>query len=145
MRCFLLATPINETEISTPTSQWMQTKGPEGGIVSTLFTTTRGDIYAGTSTNLYKLSDDKQEWRLVIAGRPTSLSLQDWIMSIGQHIAEWDDTLYITTDTEVLASTDQGETWTSLGAHPKGQPVGFVIADAVPGSEVDMTLNLASR
>ena len=136
------ATPVNETEISTPKSQWIQTKGPEGGIVSTLFTTTRGDIYAGTSTNLYKLSNDEREWRLVIAGKPTSLSLQDWILSIGQHMAEWEDTLYITTDTEVLASTDQGETWNSIGAHPEGQPVGIVVTEGISGAGVDRTLNL---
>ena len=132
----------DETEVLNREPQWIQTKGPEGGIVSTLFTTTRGDIYAGTSTNLYKLSDDAREWRLVIAGRPTSLSLQDWIMSIGQHMAEWNDTLYITTDTEVLASTDQGETWNSIGAHPEGQPVGMVVTEGISGAEIDRTLNL---
>ena len=138
----LFAALVDETDVSTQKLQWIQTKGPEGGIVSTLFTTTRGDIYAGTSTNLYKLSDNEREWRLVIAGRPTSLSLQDWIMSIGQHMAEWDDTLYITTDTEVLASTDQGETWDSIGAHPEGQPIGIVVTEGIPGAEVDRTLNL---
>ena len=134
---------VDETEVSTPKSQWIQTKGPAGGIVNTLFTTTRGDIYAGTSTNFYKMSDDGHSWKLVIAGSPTSLSLKDWIMGGTQQMVERDGTLYVATDAEVLTSTDHGETWTSLGAHPKGQPVGMIITDGGSGAEADMTLNLA--
>ena len=35
---------LDDTEVSTPKPQWVQTKGPAGGLVQTLFTTTRGDI-----------------------------------------------------------------------------------------------------
>ena len=132
---------VDETEVSTPKSQWVQTKGPAGGLVQTLFTTTRGDIYAGTSTNLYKLSDDGHGWKLVIAGSPTSLSLEDWIIG-GIQMTEHGDTLYFATDTEVLASTDSGETWNSLGAHPKGQSIGIVVTDGISGAAGDLTLNL---
>ena len=132
---------VDDTEVSTPKPQWVQTKGPAGGMVNSLFTTTRGDIYAGTSTNLYKLSDDGHGWKLVIAGSPTSLSLEDWIIG-GIQMTEHGDTLYFATDTEVLASTDSGETWNSLGAHPKGQPIGIVVTDGISGTAGDLTLNL---
>ncbi|MYA57554.1 sigma-70 family RNA polymerase sigma factor [Candidatus Poribacteria bacterium] len=135
---------VDETEVPTPEPQWIQTKGPAGGLVNTLFTTTRGDIYAGSYTNLYKLSDDGPSWKLVIAGSLSSLNMKDFIIgSNTQQMVERDDTLYIAIDAEVLTSTDYGETWDSLGAHPKGQPVGLVITDAVPGAEADITLNLA--
>ena len=134
---------VDETEVSTPKPQWIQTKGPAGGLVNTLFTTSRGDIYAGTSTNFYKMSDDGHSWKLVVAGGSTSLSLKDWMMGGTQQMVERNDTLYIATDGEVLTSTDDGETWTSLGAHPKGQPVGLVITDTVPGAEADTAMNLA--
>ena len=134
---------VDETEVSTPKPQWIQTKGPAGGLVNTLFTTRRGDIYAGTSTNFYKIADDGQSWKLVVAGGSTSLSLKDWMMGGTQQMVERNDTLYIATDGEVLTSTDYGETWASLGEHPEGQPVGFVITDGVPEAEADMTLNLA--
>ena len=134
---------VDETEVSTPKPQWIQTKGPAGGLVNTLFTTRHGDIYAGTSTNFYKMSDDGHSWKLVVAGGSTSLSLKDWMMGGTQHMVERNDTLYIATDGEVLTSTDDGETWTSLGAHPKGQPVGLVITDTVPGAEADTAMNLA--
>ena len=134
---------VDDPEVSTPKSQWIQTKGPAGGLVNTLFTTTRGDIFAGTSTNLYKVSDDGHSWKLVIAGDPTSLSLKDWMMGGTQQMVERDDTLYVATNGEVLTSTDDGETWTSLGAHPKGQPIGIVITDGLPGAEAELTMNLA--
>ena len=79
---------VDETEISTPKPQWVQTKGPAGGIVNTLFRTTRGDIYAGTPTNFYKMADDGHSWKLVIAGSSTSLSLKDWMMGGTQQMVE---------------------------------------------------------
>lgn len=140
---FFAAALVDETEVSTPEPQWIQTKGPAGGLVNTLFMTTRGDIYAGTATNFYKMADDGHSWKLVVAGGPTSLSLKDWMMGGTQQMVERDDTLYVAINAEVLTSTDEGETWTSLGAHPEGQPVGFVITDGVPGAEDGVTLNLA--
>ena len=139
----LAAALVEETEVSTPKPQWIQTKGPAGGNVNTLFTTRRGDIFAGTATNLYKMADDGHSWKLTIAGGSTSLSLKDWMMGGTQQMAERDDTLYITTDGAVLTSTDHGETWTSLGDHPKGRAVGMVITDVVSGTESDMAINLA--
>ncbi|RKU19113.1 hypothetical protein C6500_11820 [Candidatus Poribacteria bacterium] len=139
----LFAALVDETEVPTPKPQWIQTKGPAGGLVNTLFTTTRGNIYAGTSMNFYKLADDGHSWKLVIAGSPTSLSLKDFIIGGEQQMVERNDTLYIAIDGAVLTSTDEGETWNSIGAHPKGQPIGLVITEAVPGAEADITLNLA--
>ena len=132
----------DETEVSTPKLQWIQTKGPTGGIVSTLFTTTGGDIYAATSTNLYKMANDGHSWKLVNAGSSTSLNLQDFIMGGTQQMVESDNAIYVATNGEILTSTDYGETWTSLGEHPKGQPIGIVITDEVIGTEADRTLNL---
>ena len=123
------AAAVDETEISTQTPQWTQTKGPEGGIVNSLFTTTRGDIYAGTPSSLYKLSEDSGAWKHVNTWSANSLSLQDWIAG-GIQMTEHGDMLYLATDTEVLASGDNGETWNSLGPHPEGTPRGFVVTDA---------------
>ena len=119
---------VDETEVSTPKPQWIQTKGPEGASVNTLFTTTGGDIYAGTPTSLYKLSDDQRAWKLVSAGMETARSVEDWITSGGKMV-EHNGTLYVATDTEILTSTDSGSTWNSLGSHPKGAPAGLVITN----------------
>ena len=123
------AAPIDETEVSTPTPQWTQTKGPEGGIVNSLFTTNSGDIYAGTPTSLYKLTQDSRAWKHVNSRSASSLNLQDWIVGAIQ-MAEHGDMLYLTTDTEILASKDKGETWDVLGPHPKGGSRGFAVTDS---------------
>ncbi len=120
---------IDDTEVPTPKPQWTQTKGPEGGIVNGLFTTNSGDIYAGTPTSLYKLTADTRAWKHVNSRSASSLNLQDWMVGAIQ-MAGHGDTLYLATDTEVLASVDNGETWHSLGAHPEGPPRGFAVTDA---------------
>ena len=120
---------VEETEDSTPTPQWVQTKGPEGGIVNSLFTTDSGDIYAGTPTSLYKLTADSRAWKHVNSRSASSLNFQDWIVGAIQ-MSEHGDMLYLATDTEILASENSGETWDVLGDHPKGAPRGFVVTDA---------------
>ena len=113
----------------TPTPQWTQTKGPEGGFVNNFFTTDSGEIYAGTSTTLYKLGADGRAWRRVNARRLGSLSIQDWLGTAAQ-MAAHGNMLYLATDTEILVSEDKGETWHTLGTHPKGIARGFVVTDS---------------
>ena len=123
------AAATDETEVATPTPQWTQTKGPEGGFVNNFFTTNSGDIYAGTSTSLYKLGTDGRAWRRVNARRLGSLSIQDWLGTAAL-MAAHGNMLYLATDTEILASEDKGETWHTLGTHPKGVSIGFVVTDS---------------
>ncbi|MDE0399237.1 MAG: sigma-70 family RNA polymerase sigma factor [Candidatus Poribacteria bacterium] len=126
---FFAAAAADETEIATPQLQWTQTKGPEGGFVNNFFTTNAGDIYAGTSTSLYKLGADGRAWRQVNARKLGSLSIQDWLGTAAQ-MAAHGNMLYLATDTEILASEDKGETWHALGPHPKGIARGFVVTDS---------------
>ena len=126
---FFAAALVEETEDSTPTPQWTRTKGPEGGVVNSLFMTHSGDIYAGTPSSLYKLTADSGAWQPVNAWNASALSFQDWIAG-GIQMVEHGDGLYLATDTEVLVSTDTGDTWRSLGPHPKGAPRGFAVTDA---------------
>lgn len=125
----IAAALVDEEDVSTPDTQWVQTKGPEGGVVNSLFTTTLGDIYAGTPTSLYKLTKDSRTWKLVNTGSVSSLSLQDWLAG-GIQMTEYRDMLYLATDTEVLVSEDNGESWDSLGTHPEGAPRGLAVTDS---------------
>lgn len=117
----------NKPKIQISKVQWIQTKGPEGGAVNNLFTTSDGNIYARTSTGLYRLTDDKQAWNPIDINnelsRNTSHHGNNW------QITEWRDAIYVVTDAKVFISTDNGETWKLLGAHPKGHPIGLVIID----------------
>ena len=126
---FFAAAAADETEASTPQLQWTQTKGPEGGIPNNFFTTDSGDIYAGTSTALYKLEADGRAWRRVNARKVGSQSIQDWLENSAQ-MAAHGNRLYLATDAEILASEDKGETWQALGMHPKGIARGFAVTDS---------------
>jgi RNA polymerase sigma factor (sigma-70 family) len=114
------AVPVDEVEVSTPKPQWIQTKGPEGGTVNTLFVTSNGDLFAGAGTNLYRIADDGQAWNLINFNTSFKGSWQ---------LTERNNTLYVVTDTEVLASEDKGQTWNSLGVRPEGQLIGVVRTD----------------
>ena len=126
---FFAAAAVDAAEELTPTPQWTRTKGPEGGVVNNLFTTNSGNIYAGTPSSLYKLTEDSRAWKHVNTWSASALSLQDWLAG-GIQLTEHGDRLYLATDTEVLVSEDTGETWHSLGPHPKGAPRGFAVTDA---------------
>ncbi|MYH79632.1 sigma-70 family RNA polymerase sigma factor [Candidatus Poribacteria bacterium] len=112
--------PVDTTEVSTPKSQWNQTKGPEGGVVNNLFMASNGDVYARSGTDLYRLTNDRSTW--IPANTDVSIK-GSWQM------AEHEDTLYIVSDTETLASVDRGETWRVQGARPKGALIDTVITD----------------
>lgn len=125
--------PVNTTEVSTPKPQWTQTKGPEGGVVNSLFMASNGDVYARAGADLYRLTDDRSTWIPTNTNRSINGSSQ-----MTQH----EDTLYIVSDTEVLASADRGSTWNSLGTRPEGQLIGTVITDEVPGAQANITMYL---
>ena len=139
----LFAAALDEdAENSKLQSQWVQTKGPEGGEVPTLFKTTRGDVYAGAQNGLYRLTDDGTAWKLIsnIKG-PSHIALIEglkWWPVVERH-----DTLYLATNKEILASTDRGETWEALGESIEGQLVDMVITDGIPGTQSEMTIYLA--
>lgn len=131
----------NEPKIQTSKVQWIQTKGPEGGAVNNLFMTSHGDIYARTSTGLYRLTNDKQAWNPIDINNELSANTShhgnNWQMT------EWRDSVYVVTDTEVFISTDNGETWKLLGAHPKGRPIGLVIIDKRSAENPALVMYLA--
>ncbi len=122
------ASETDEVVDSEPKDKWIQTTGLAGGVVPTLFATTRGDLYAGTLNNLYRLSDDGTTWELIKTRNAPSLNANNKEIGWGAML-EKDNTLYLATDTEVLSTTDRGETWKTLGEHPAGFPNGLVITE----------------
>ncbi|MDE0637382.1 MAG: sigma-70 family RNA polymerase sigma factor [Candidatus Poribacteria bacterium] len=138
----LAAAHADETEISKPIRQWSDVKGPEGGTVGALFTTNRGDVYATSQNGLYRLTDDGQSWKLI---NTIKYSVRDALTgrNVFRYMAEWQNTLYRAVDKEILASTDGGVTWKVFCECIKGELVGMVITDQIPGGQSDMTIYLA--
>jgi len=138
------AAQSDEAETSKPRRKWAQTKGPEGGVVFTLFTTDRSDVYAATRNNLYRLTDDGQAWKLIYSIKYSLRDAVTWRNAFG-HVAEWHDTLYRAVDSNIFASTDRGETWTDFCECIKGELVGMVITDEIRGGQSDRTIYLAYK
>ena len=122
------AANAEENDSSNIDRQWIQTNGPVGGVINTLFSTTNGDIYAGTSSTLYKLSVDQNAWKLVYSKNSTSLDINDWVFG-AKPMFERGESLYVVTDTEVITSSNRGKTWESLGPIPVGIPIGIAVTD----------------
>ena len=109
-----------ETRPSTK-QQWVQASGPEEGtIISGLMASSKGDIYAVSPVGVYRLAPDTPTWMLINTSVPIKGSTP---------MVERDDTLYLVSTSEVLASIDRGENWKSLGARPKGHAIGLIITD----------------
>ncbi len=110
-----------ETAEQLSTEWWTQFDSPESVKVPTLFATKSNDLYALTQIGLYRMTDENQKWDLINNSLPTSEDTTPMV--------EHNDTLYIVTDDEILASEDKGKTWTPLGTYPKGHAIGVVVKD----------------
>ena len=136
------AANADETDISKAKPQWVQTKGPEGGTVPILFTSTKGDVYAGTQHGLYRLTDDGTAWKFVNTLKgPKHTSLYHQLM--WWPIAENKDTLYLANDTDILASSDRGETWNVIAKREEGRLVGIVITESLSEKQDEIGIILA--
>ena len=116
-----------ETRPSTK-QQWIQASGPEGGAISGLLASSRGDVYAASPVGIYRLSPDAQAWTLVNTTVPTTDPANSERFGLIPMAARG-DVLYLVSIDRVFASTDRGETWKSLGVRPKGSAVGLVVTD----------------
>ena len=124
-----LASHTQDRSIQLSASQWAQTAGPQGGSVSDIFATAEGTIYAFSPTGIYRLRPDAPAWTLINSDLP----IEGFRVAMAAH----EGTLYIVSNDEVFASTDEGETWKSLGSRPEGRAVGLVIVDEAQGSGSD--------
>ena len=111
---------IEKEMLPSTQQQWVQASGPEGASVLGLQVSATGDIYAASSIGIYRLAPNASTWTLINASVPIKGNTP---------MAARGDTLYLVSTNEVIASTDRGETWKSLGERPKGHAIGLVITD----------------
>lgn len=136
-------TPLLPKEANVPATkpQWTQAKGMGSGVTNAgLFLASDQSLYAVTKAGLYHLTAQADAWKLTSSSGPDQ--------EFGQIMAERGDTLYIVTSNALLASTDNGNTWTNLGSRPEGQAVALVITDGFQArgpQHTDMTLYLILR
>lgn len=136
-------TPLLPKEANVPTAkpQWTQAKGLGSGVTNAgLFLASDQSLYAVTKAGLYRLTAQADAWKLV--------SSSGYDREFDRVMAERSDTLYMVTSDALLASRDNGNTWTDLGSRPEGQAVALVITDrpqTLGAQNADMTLYLILR
>ena len=141
----------SETAVATPTraelpatistAPWTQMLGPQGGLVFDIFETSNKTLYVNSSIGVYRLTPDATVW--------TPVNVDTSIEQLRMPMAEHASTLYIVNPNELLASTDNGETWKVLGTPPQGKPNALVVIDAADGRSahkpVTMYLSFLNR
>ena len=115
------AAHAEETDLPAAKPEWIQTRGPGGVSSAGLFLASDGTLYAIAKTGLYRLTEAADAWTFVSASGPNR--------EFNTVMTERDDTFYVLTPNELLASVDEGKTWNSLGARPEGRAKALIITD----------------
>ena len=124
----LAAAQADTAEVLKTEPLWTPAKGPEGDRVKDLFVTSQKEVYAVGTTQLYRLADNNsEEWTLINAALPFTPHRTP--------MAEGNDTLYIATETDLLASTDRGVTLHHLGSRPQGRAIALLIPSRLRWSQ----------
>ena len=108
--------------------QWSKTNGPVGGEVVNLFATSDGNVFAGTLSGIYELTDDKAAWTFSYPRGIFSYREQLSGMRSGPMV-EKDGILYLATDKKIISSKNRGKRWKTLSVHPGGGLIDMAILD----------------
>ena len=119
----IVADQSERSNTSVAKSPWIPMGGPEGtsGGRAGLFATSKRQLYAVAARGVYRLTENEDAWTLICESSPTR--------QFQTPMAERDDTLYVLTPDELLASTDEGETWDTVGPRPEGRAFELLITD----------------
>ena len=116
------------------TAPWTQMGGPPGGFVFDIFETSKKTLYVHSSMGIYRLPAGATVWT------PVNVNIPNRVFRVP--IAEHADTLYIVAADELLASTDDGETWHALGTRPAGHLADLIVIDAADRRNAHKTVTM---
>ena len=119
----IIANESKQSEASVVKSRWILMGGPEGtsGGRAGLFATSDRKLYAVAARGIYQLTENEEAWILICE----SSSAHRFQMPMAEH----EDTIYVLTADELLASTDAGKTWGTVGPRPKGRALELLVTD----------------
>ncbi len=120
----VIADQSDQSEKSTVSkSRWMPMGGPEGtsGGRAGLFATSNRTLYAVAARGIYRLTEAENAWTLICESTPTQ--------RFQTPMAERGDILYVLTADELLASSDAGKTWDTVGSRPEGRALELLVTD----------------
>ena len=124
----LAAAQADMAEVIEAEPRWSPARGPGGERVKDLFVTSQKEVYAIGGTRLYRLTgSNSEEWTLINAALPFT--------PYSTPMAEQNNTLYIVTETDLLASTDRGATLQLLGSRPQGRAIALLVPSRLRWSQ----------
>lgn len=114
-----LAANAQENALNSSVVQWTQANGPQASPRFNIFTTSKNNIHAVSSTGIYRLTNDGTTWMNINASVPIS--------TFQSPITEHRGVIYSVNTNDISASTDGGDTWNRFCSRPNGDAVGLVI------------------
>ena len=104
-------------------SPWLPMGGPEGtsGGRAGLFATSNRTLYAVAARGIYRLTENEKAWTLICESTPTR--------QFQTPMTERGNILYILTPNDLLASTDAGKTWDTVGPRPEGRALELLVTE----------------
>jgi len=101
----------NQPNPKTAGNTWTQVQGPEYTELKELFVSSKGILFAVSSTGVYRILEDKSGWELINNSIPLE-SYQTIPMT------EWKGLLYLADRRELYSSSDDGVTWNTFSYYP---------------------------
>ncbi len=108
----------NQLKPKTEGNTWTQVQGPECTELKELFVSSKGTLFAVSSTGVYRILEDKSGWKQI----NNSIPLEGFPK---MPMSEWDGKLYLTDRREIYVSGDDGFTWSIFSYFPDFD--GFII------------------
>ena len=93
-------------DISLSKQQWVQADPARGTWLTTVFSTSKDELYIVDDLDIHKLSADGKKWQHIFDMGPLDTN---WAARLP--IAKWNDTFYVVPSDQLFASTDSGVTW----------------------------------
>ena len=109
-------------------SDWTQFNKPSGESIYNIFAAV-DNVYAASSTGVYRLSEDATSWAKISTFLP--------IEKYKAPITEYQGVFYSINGNRILFSTNEGRTWDVLCFIPKGDVIGFIISDRTRRSNTE--------
>lgn len=114
-----LASTFQDNAINSSDVPWTQVNGPQASPQARIFATSDNKVYAISRTSMYRLTEDGTSWMNINTSVPSNMYRSP--------LTEHQGIIYSVVTDEILASSDDGETWNQYCSRPNGDAVGLII------------------
>ncbi|RKU27981.1 hypothetical protein C6497_10425 [Candidatus Poribacteria bacterium] len=119
---------VSDNSLRLSDSKWTQLYKPSGVDLYNILAA-EDNLYAASSTGVYRLSEDATTWAKI----STVVPIEDYKAPI----IEYQGVFYSIHRSRILFSTDKGRTWDVLCLIPFGEVIGFIISERTRKSKTE--------